>query len=85
MNISKKRQRVLHLLAQGGWLQLEKDDRGKIAAVQCYTRDGWVFAQCEVEDFKALKHRRLIRSVRGEPYRITRDGLDIVTARLDQR
>ena len=40
MNISRLEQRVLHLLAQGGRIEIEKDDSQKIEAVHCLTRDG---------------------------------------------
>lgn len=85
MDISKPEQRVLHLLAQGGRIDVEKDDRGRIIDSTCITRDGWHHNGCPLPLFKKLKRRRLIASRGGGPYRITRLGLLRVRAELDNR
>ena len=41
MDISRNEQRILHLLAQGGRIEIEKNESKKIASVRCLTRDGW--------------------------------------------
>ncbi|MEW5424232.1 YjhX family toxin [Amorphus sp. 3PC139-8] len=85
MDISKDEQRVLHLLAQGGVLQVQKDDRGKVADCIVVTRDGWHWRGCSLPLFRKLKRRRLVISRGGAPYRITELGLRRVRAQLDNR
>ena len=85
MNVSKAEQRTLHALAQGGHILIERDDRGKVAEVQCHTRDGWVLSACSIGVFRKLKRRRLIQSKGGGPYRINRQGLAAVRSQLDNR
>jgi uncharacterized protein YjhX (UPF0386 family) len=85
VNISKSQQRTLHALARGGRITLERDDRGDIVAVECWTREGWLLGDCTLEVFKALKRRRLIASRGGGPYQITRDGLVRLKPQLDNR
>lgn len=85
MNISKIEQRVLHALAQGGCIILEKDESRKIIAAYCITREGWHLADFDVELFKRLKRRRFVSSKNGGPYRITRHGLKCVRAQLNNR
>ncbi|MEZ0244124.1 MAG: YjhX family toxin [Sphingomonas sp.] len=85
MNISKTEQRVLHALAQGGRIVHRRDDTGRIAAADCFTRDGYVLTDCTVALFRKLKRRGLIASISGMPYRITRLGLEAVRAQLDNR
>ncbi|MEE4211104.1 MAG: YjhX family toxin [Parvularcula sp.] len=85
MNISKKEQRTLHALARGGAIVPEKDERGKIIAVNCVSPEGWTLADCNLELFKRLKRRRLIASVMGGPYLITREGRVAVRPQLDNR
>ncbi|MEO1311516.1 MAG: YjhX family toxin, partial [Pseudomonadota bacterium] len=67
MNISKAEQRVLHVLARGGVVAVEKDDRGKIIAVNCITREGWTLADCTLAVFQRMKQRGLIASAGGGP------------------
>jgi hypothetical protein len=84
VNISKLEQRVLHCLAQGGRIQhIWRDNR--IAEIDCYNRDGHRLPDCTLDLFKKLKRRGLIASFGGQPYRITRSGLDSVRAQLDNR
>lgn len=85
MNISKAEQRTLHVLARGGAILVEKDEKGKIIEVNCATREGWRLGDCTLGVFKKLKRRRLIASAGGGPYRITRFGRISVRAQLDNR
>lgn len=86
MNISKYEQRVLHALAQGGRIVHRRcEDTSRIVAAHCFTRDGYVLADCTVPLFCKLKRRRLIASLDGGPYRVTRLGLAAVRAQLDNR
>ncbi len=85
MNVSKFEQRVLHALAQGAAIRVEKDEKGKIQSVICVTREGWVLADCTLPTFRRLKRRRLIASRNASPYRITREGLGAVRGQLDNR
>ena len=85
LNISKPQQRTLHALAQGGRIDLERDENGRIVAAYCVTRDGWTLTDCNVAVFQSLKRKRLIASQDGGPYRITREGLAAVRSQLDNR
>ncbi|KMW58856.1 hypothetical protein AIOL_003837 [Candidatus Rhodobacter oscarellae] len=85
MNISKREQRVLHALAQGGAIHFERTPNGKIRAVQCFTREGYVLLDCTLDVFTRLKKRRFIHSKNGRPYRATRLGVTCVRAQLDNR
>jgi uncharacterized protein len=85
MNISKHEQRVLHALALGGHIDHRFDDGGRIAEIDCLTRDGWRLDDCTMSVFQRLRRRRLIASRGGGPYRITREGLAAVRAQVDQR
>ncbi|MDD7910716.1 YjhX family toxin [Pseudovibrio exalbescens] len=85
MDISKAEQRIMHVLAQGGHICLEKDERGKIIEVNCVTRDGWFMSGMNLLLFRKLKAKRLIKSQGGKPYRATRLGLTRVRAELDNR
>lgn len=85
MDISRDEQRILHALAQGGHILPLKTERGRIADVECYTREGWLMTRCSLELFKKLKRKRAIKSQRSGPYRITRRGLELVRAEFDNR
>ncbi|NRA29477.1 MAG: hypothetical protein HRU11_04370 [Parvularculaceae bacterium] len=85
MNISKKEQRTLHVLARGGAILPNKDERGKIIAVNCVSPEGWTLSDCSLAIFKRLKKRRLIASSGGGPYRITYAGRISVRPQLDNR
>ena len=85
MNISKHEQRVLHVLAQGGAIHFERLPNGKIHDIRCITRDGFILTDCSLRVFTRLKQRRLIKSVQGRPYRVTRLGLRSVHAQQDNR
>lgn len=82
----KHEQRVLHALAQGGRIVHQRcPATGKIAQVDCFNRDGWRLDDCTRGVFNRLRRRRLIASQHGQPYRISRLGLDAVRAQLDNR
>jgi uncharacterized protein YjhX (UPF0386 family) len=85
MDITRAEQRILHLLAQGGWIEIERDERGRLVQAHCQTRDNWRFAGFDVDLFRRLKRHRAISSHAGGPYRITRRGLELVRSRLDNR
>jgi uncharacterized protein len=84
MDISRAEQRILHLLAQGGRIELIKDNK-KLAELNCYSRDGWRFPGLDEHLFRKLKKKRAIASKGGAPYRITRRGLELVRSELDNR
>jgi uncharacterized protein len=85
MNVSKYEQRVLHALAQGGAIHHRLCERGHIVEIDCLTRDGWRLDDCTMAVFRKLKAKRLIGSLGGGPYRVTREGLRAVRAQLNQR
>jgi uncharacterized protein len=85
MNISKAEQRTLHVLARGGAIVIEKDDKGKVIEVICVSREGWTLVDCSLGVFKKLKCRRLVASSNGGPYRTTLKGRRAVRAQLDNR
>ncbi|ATQ44297.1 YjhX family toxin [Caulobacter mirabilis] len=86
MNISKSQQRTLHALAQGGRIELVRDeDDGALVGADCWTREGWRLTDCDLAVFKALRRRRFVASKDGGPYRITRDGLLNLRSQLDNR
>ncbi len=85
MNISRMEQRVLHVLAQGGHIRHDRDDKGRIVAITCFTRDGYGFSECTFALFQKLKGKRLIESKNGQPYRISFAGRRAVQARPDNR
>lgn len=81
MNISKREQRVLHALAQGGRINFDRFT----TELYCFTRDGYVLADCDLPLFRRLKRRRLVASRNSGPYRITALGLSVVRAQFDNR
>lgn len=84
MDISRNEQRILHLLAQGGRIEVEKD-RKAIAAAICLTRDGWRYPGFDLVLFRKLRRKKAVASSGGGPYRITRRGLELVRSELDNR
>ncbi len=85
MNISRGEQRVLHVLAQGGLIRYDKDDKGRIVQVECLTRDGYLLCDCTLDVFRRLRQRRLIESRNSSPYRISRRGRESVRSQADNR
>jgi len=85
MNISRSEQRVLHVLAQGGLIRHRHDERGRIADVLCFTRDGHVLSDCTLTVFAKLRRKRLIESRASSPYRISHVGRRAVRAQPDNR
>ena len=85
MDISRAEQRILHLLAQGGRIDIEKDETKTIVAVLCVTREGWRAGGLDVALFRKLKRRRCIASSGGRPDRITQRGLELVRSQLNNR
>ncbi len=86
MNVNRNDQRVLHALAQGGLIRLERDpSTGAVTEALCLNRDGWALSPFSIDTFKRLKRRRLIASTGGGPYRITRHGLAAVRSQPDNR
>ena len=86
MDISRAEQRILHLLAQGGRIELIRNENNrKIEDAVCWTREGWRYPSLTLRLFRKLKAKRAIASAGGKPYRITRRGLALVRAELDNR
>lgn len=85
MDISREEQRVLHALAQGGSIHARKSENGKIIAVDCFTRTGWLMTGCTLHIFRKLKNKKAIASSGGRPYQITRRGLELVRSEVDNR
>ncbi|GHA26193.1 UPF0386 protein [Devosia pacifica] len=85
MDISKDEQRVLHALAQGGRIALIRTPDGKTAGLEFFNRDGWLMNSCTMRVFRKLKAKKAIKSSNGQPYRITRRGLQLVRSQLDNR
>lgn len=81
MDISRAEQRILHLLAQGGWIDFNRFNN----TLACFTREGYGYNAPLIELFRRMKYRKLIASRQGGPYRITRFGLRTVRAQLDNR
>ena len=82
MDISRSEQRVLHLLAQGGRIEIARQGK-QIAYIFCLTRDGWRYPGVDLALFRKLKRKRAIASRGGGPYHITRRGLELVRSQLD--
>jgi uncharacterized protein len=85
MDISRDEQRVLHALAQGGSIYTLKNPKGRVIGVECFNRHGWLMAQCTLRIFQKLRRKRAIASQDGQPYRITRRGLELVRSEVDNR
>jgi uncharacterized protein YjhX (UPF0386 family) len=85
MDISRIEQRILHLLAQGGRIEVKKDERKRIVSIDCLTREGWRFQGIGLDLFRKLKRKKAVASSNSGPYRITRRGLELVRSELDNR
>jgi uncharacterized protein YjhX (UPF0386 family) len=62
MDISRIEQRILHLLAQGGRIGIEKNEKKRIASVKCLTRDGWHYPGVDLDLFRKLKRKKAVSS-----------------------
>lgn len=85
MDISRDEQRVLHALAQGGLIKPLKATNGRIVGLELYNRDGWRMPFLTLPLFKKLQRKKAVASQGGEPYRITRRGLELVRSEVDNR
>ncbi len=83
MDISRAEQRILHLLAQGGRIDIIRGENSKPSELYCYNREGWIYPGLDVDLFRKLKRRGTIASTGGGPYRITRRGLRLVRSQPD--
>jgi len=85
MDISRDEQRVLHALAQGGCIALLRNEAGKVTGLEFFNREGWLMSTCNLLLFRKLKAKKAIKSSGGQPYRITRRGLELVRSEVDNR
>ena len=85
MNISRLEQRVLHVLALGGRILHDRGNGPKVISVTCFTRDGMVLSDCDLTVFNRLRKKRLIESLSGSSYRISKRGRVSVRAQLDNQ
>jgi uncharacterized protein len=85
MDINRAEQRILHLLAQGGWIEHNRQHSAKIIDVKCFSRDGWLYPGLDLPLFRRLKRLGAIASSRGGAYRITERGLALVRAQANNR
>lgn len=75
MNLSRFERRILQMLAQGGHIRLERDERKKLLSASFISREGWFMSEADAELWKKLRARRLIQSQGLGIYRISRQGL----------
>ena len=85
MDISRDEQRVLHALAQGGLIIPRKTTNGRIDGLELYNREGWRMPLLTLLLFKKLQRKKAIKSHDGQPYSITRRGLELVRSEVDNR
>ncbi len=85
MKISKRKQRVLNALAQGGAIKHARVAKGQIIAVLCLTREEPILTDCDLAQFQRLRQRGLISSVNCQPCRITLLGHRSVRSLMDNR
>jgi uncharacterized protein YjhX (UPF0386 family) len=75
MNISRFERRILDMLAKGGRIEPEKDEKGKIIDVDFISREGWFLDGTDLQTFKRLRAKKLIASFNGSAYRISKQGI----------
>lgn len=85
MNISRSEQRALHVLALGGRILHERQNGPKVISVTCVTREGMILSDFDLTVFKKLRRKRLIESMSGSPYRLSKRGRLSVRAQLDNQ
>lgn len=85
MDISREEQRILHLMAQGGRIEITRSTGKTIDGARCFSRDGWLYPGFGLDLFRKLKRRKAISSAGGKPYRITQRGLVLVRSQQDNR
>ncbi|WP_333827848.1 YjhX family toxin [Pararhodobacter sp.] len=85
MNISRNEQRALHVLALGGRILHERESGSRIVAVTCVTREGMILAGFDLMTFNRLRRKRLIESLSGSPYRISKRGRLSLRAQPDNQ
>jgi len=85
MNISRSEQRALHVLALGGYILHERENGPKVTSVTCITREGMLLPDFDMKVFNKLWRKRLIESVSGGPYRISKRGRLSVRAQFDNQ
>lgn len=85
MNISRREQRALHVLALGGRILHEREEAPRILAVTCVTREGMILADFDLTTFQRLRRKRLIESRSGSPYRLSKRGRICVRAQPDNQ
>lgn len=76
---------MLHALAQGGRIVAIKNEKGNIASVECFSREGWLLNQCTLLIFQQLRRKKSISSRNSGPYCINRRGLELVRSQLNNR
>lgn len=67
MDISREEQRVPHLSAQGGWIDVKHGDGAKIIEANCFTREGWRYSDVRLDLLRKLKRRGPLPRARANP------------------
>jgi uncharacterized protein YjhX (UPF0386 family) len=67
MNISRKEQHALHVLAPGGRILHERENGPGITSGMCVTREGMILSDVVMTVFNKLRRKRLIGPVASCP------------------